>query len=176
MATIIDDLLALSMSGKPPAGEVAVDDATHELIEELTPLLNDAHIETSLPHTTAACAPGVFHQILRNLITNSIKFRAPERQLHIEIDARRLDDTIEIAVADNGIGMSEEVIDRAFDPFFRGRTAKAVPGHGLGLAIVKRTVEALGGTCKLESELGCGTRVVLRLPAARPSAHVRHSA
>jgi signal transduction histidine kinase len=172
MATIIDDLLALSMSGQPPVGEVDVQQCTHELLEELSDVLDLDEVDVSVMPCVAACAPGVCHQIMRNLLTNALKFRSPDRPLHIRIDARQLDNTIEIAVTDNGLGMTPEVAARAFEPFFRGRTVKPVPGHGLGLAIVKRTVDALGGNCRLESESGLGTKVVLRVPAVSGRARV----
>jgi signal transduction histidine kinase len=170
MATIIDDLLALSLSGQPPAGEVDVQQCTHELLEELSDALDLDAVDVSVPPCVAACAPGVCHQIMRNVLTNALKFRSPDRPLRVRIDARRLDDTIEIAVTDNGIGMNAEAVERAFEPFYRARTVKPVPGHGLGLAIVKRTIDALGGNCRIESELAKGTRIVLRIPAVTSSA------
>ncbi len=169
MATIIDDLLALSLSGQPPAGEVDVQQCTHELLEELSDVLDLDAVDVSVMPCVAACAPGVCHQLMRNVLTNAIKFRSPDRPLHIRIDVRQLDDTIEIAVTDNGIGMTPDIVERAFEPFFRARTVKPVPGHGLGLAIVKRTVDALGGNCRIESEAGKGTKVSLRVPAVKSS-------
>ena len=173
--TIIDDLLELSTSGHPPPGQVTVDATLRELLDDLAPVLADATVDLAVPPCVAACAPGVFHQIVRNVMTNAIKFQSPERPLAVRIEARHLDATIELAISDNGIGMPPDVIERAFEPFFRGRVGKSVPGHGLGLAIVKRTVEALGGSCKLESELDRGTRVLIRIPAVA-SAEARQSA
>jgi signal transduction histidine kinase len=170
MATIIDDLLALSLSGQPPEGHVDVQQCTHELLEELSDVLDLDAVDVSVSPCVAACAPGVCHQIMRNVLTNAIKFRSPDRPLRVRIDARRLDDTIEIAVTDNGIGMNAEAIERAFEPFYRARTVKPVPGHGLGLAIVKRTIDTLGGNCRIDSEPAKGTRVVLRIPAVTSSA------
>ena len=70
---------------------------------------------------------------------------------------------IEIAVADNGIGMSPSTIACAFDPFF---TTKPDGLGGIGLPMVERFVRESGGEIQIESELGAGTTVTLRLPAS----------
>jgi len=67
-----------------------------------------------------------------------------------------------LELADNGPGMSQEVKDRAFEPFF---TTKALGrGTGLGLSMVRGFCEQLGGTARIDSELGRGTTVRLYLP------------
>jgi PAS domain S-box-containing protein len=72
-------------------------------------------------------------------------------------------DQVQVTVADNGCGMSGEVLSRSMEPFF---TTKAVgKGTGLGLSLVFATVKAHGGQLDLESQPGRGTRVTLTLPA-----------
>jgi two-component system sensor histidine kinase HydH len=68
--------------------------------------------------------------------------------------------TIVVEVMDNGIGISEEVLEHVFEPFFSTRTGRT----GLGLTIVKKVVEAHGGTVNVESTLGKGTTVRMHLP------------
>lgn len=70
---------------------------------------------------------------------------------------------IEIAVRDNGCGMPPETAGRVLEPYF---TTKGDEGSGLGLSSVQRFVEDAGGFIRIDSELGRGTTVVLRLPAA----------
>jgi signal transduction histidine kinase len=72
-----------------------------------------------------------------------------------------------IVVRDNGHGMAEDVRKRAFEDFFTTREASG--GTGLGLSSVKRFVADSGGTIVLESELGRGTTVKIRLPPAKRS-------
>jgi two-component system sensor histidine kinase PilS (NtrC family) len=67
---------------------------------------------------------------------------------------------LEIAVADDGSGIPQEKLDRIFDPFFTTKQN----GSGLGLATVHRIVQNHGGSVRLESELGVGTTVRIRLP------------
>jgi two-component system, cell cycle sensor histidine kinase and response regulator CckA len=76
--------------------------------------------------------------------------------------------SIEVEVRDTGCGMDEETRARVFEPFFT--TKKPGKGSGLGLATVHSIVENDGGTINLESDLGKGTRVVIRLPAAESEA------
>lgn len=73
------------------------------------------------------------------------------------------DGMVELCVEDSGLGMPAEVQARAFEPFY---TTKAPgKGTGLGLAIVYGTVKAHGGSVDMQSDLGIGTRVLIRLPA-----------
>ncbi|TPI78474.1 ATP-binding protein [Mesorhizobium sp. B2-8-9] len=71
---------------------------------------------------------------------------------------------VDIRVADNGIGMNSETMVRAFDPFF---TTKGEGLGGVGLPMVKRFAEEWGGSVAMQSTLGVGTTVTLRLPATR---------
>lgn len=71
------------------------------------------------------------------------------------------DGTMNIGVEDNGCGMSPDQVQRAFQPFF---TSKKQGGTGLGLFIAQQAVEAHGGSVRIESETGKGTRILVRLP------------
>lgn len=71
-------------------------------------------------------------------------------------------DSVELCVADTGSGMSEEVREKAFDPFYT--TKEVGKGTGLGLAQVHGFAGASGGSVRIESEAGSGTRIILRLP------------
>jgi len=165
MNGIIEDLLELSVHGKPPAGQVTVTPVVLELLDELRADLRDVEVKLELTECTTACSAGTLAQILRNVIGNALKYRSPDRRLLLRISARRADDQIELAVSDNGIGMDAETAAHAFEPLYRGPGASS-PGHGLGLAIVKRTVTAIGGTVELSSTKNEGTRVTVRVPAA----------
>jgi two-component system, OmpR family, phosphate regulon sensor histidine kinase PhoR len=110
------------------------------------------------------CSDTVLGQVLRNLMSNAAKYRAPERKLALRVLARKAGDRVEIAVCDNGRGMDAEAASHAFEPYYRASTD--VPVHGLGLSIVRRTIEAIGGTVELASTLGEGTRVTVTVAAA----------
>ena len=72
---------------------------------------------------------------------------------------------MEIAVADDGVGISPEQVERIFDPFFTTKPG----GSGLGLATVHRIVEDHGGVVRMESTMGEGTTARVRLPRAEAS-------
>jgi signal transduction histidine kinase len=73
---------------------------------------------------------------------------------------------VELRVADRGIGMTQETLDRAFDLFF---TTKGKGLGGVGLPMVRHFAEQHGGSVEMQSVFGSGTIVTLRLPAAQPA-------
>src|SRR5262249_44039511 len=100
--------------------------------------------------------------------SNAVKFT--EAGGRVDIDVLRLPDGgVEIAVKDTGIGMSPDDIKRVGEPFLQidGQHARKYEGTGLGLVIAKRLIELHGGQLAVESKLGVGTKMFLRLPAAR---------
>ncbi|MDO5478981.1 MAG: ATP-binding protein [Clostridia bacterium] len=74
--------------------------------------------------------------------------------VEITVDENKKADTLTVIIADNGKGMSEELVKRVVDPFTTGRTTRKV---GLGIPLIKMAAENTGGSLKLESELGVGT-------------------
>ena len=166
MTSVVDNMLALSTSGRPPVGHSSSALAVERLVEEMGAELQGVDISTNLRAGRVACTEEVLAQILRNLIGNATKFRAHDRPLRITIETRDVGSMIEIAIEDNGLGMDAESAQHAFEPFYRGQMDRELPGHGLGLAIVDRTTRALGGTCELSSVLDHSTRIVVRLPRA----------
>ncbi|MBS1120797.1 MAG: Phytochrome, two-component sensor histidine kinase [Deltaproteobacteria bacterium] len=165
MAAIIDDLLTLSISGRPGAGQTDVAPVVAQVLEEAGPQLAGAKVEVAIEDGQVCCPPVELGRIVQNLVSNAVKYRSPERPLELGVTAKHVDSIVELVVSDNGIGMDEATAARAFDPLFRGSAAGKIPGHGLGLAIVKRTVEALGGSCSIASKPGSGTQITIRLPA-----------
>jgi two-component system cell cycle sensor histidine kinase PleC len=107
-------------------------------------------------------------QILLNLLSNAVKF-TPESGTVKVFARRQADGGMIVGVSDSGIGIAEEDQAKVFDSFGQGKhdVAIADKGTGLGLSIVKGLAEAHGGTVQLESKVGQGTTVTLRLPASR---------
>lgn len=164
MARVVDDMLALSVSGRPPEGHSASSAVVERVLEEMGADLQDVEVVTKLAGGQVRCAEGTLSQILRNLLGNAIKFRSNARPLRVVVETRDVGPAVELAVEDNGIGMDRECARRVFEPFYRGSNHREAPGHGLGLAIVERLTRALGGSCELSSALDQGTRIVVRLP------------
>ena len=106
--------------------------------------------------------------MFQNILTNAVKYQDPEkdhRYCHISIDP--VHNGIEVRITDNGIGIEQEVKDKAFEMFYRANNTSE--GSGLGLYIVMSSVKKVRGTLKLESEKGQGTTIILRFPELEPS-------
>ncbi|HXX34912.1 MAG TPA: sensor histidine kinase [Thermodesulfobacteriota bacterium] len=103
-------------------------------------------------------------QILRNLMSNAMKYRRQRMEVKISGEADLL-----ISVEDDGIGIPLEDQRAIFERFVRLNNEKRayVPGLGLGLTGVKALLEAMGGEITLESEEGVGTRFMARIPPIR---------
>jgi signal transduction histidine kinase len=166
MVRVVDDMLALSVAGRPPPGVSSSGQIAREVLEELGPELVGVTVTTKLAGGSVACSAGILAQMLRSLVSNAVKYRDRKRPLEITLETRDVEAMVEIAVEDNGVGMDPETAAHAFEPHFRGRTDREVPGYGLGLAIVERATRALGGTCELTSVLDQRTRIAVRLPRA----------
>lgn len=106
-------------------------------------------------------------QALLNVATNAVKFSRDGGKVDIRT-ARDAENRLILEVEDQGIGMSKEAMARVMQPFEQAdsSTTRSHGGTGLGLPIAKGLTEALGGTLTLESCLGEGTRVRIRLPAS----------
>ncbi len=107
-------------------------------------------------------------RILVNLLSNAIKFTPAGG--HITLSARLLaDGSFEVMVADTGIGIPADKLDKVLEPFEQVENSftRSRAGTGLGLPLTKAMVEAHGGRFMLESELGRGTRVHAILPPGR---------
>lgn len=109
--------------------------------------------------------PGALYQIVVNLVMNSLTHAFGSRNDgHITIRARRVDDNVVLGYRDDGIGMSDEVRKKMFEPFFTTRRGEG--GSGLGMHIVWNLVtQVLQGSIQVESAPGAGTAFELRFPA-----------
>lgn len=103
-------------------------------------------------------------EILRNLISNAIKYRNLDLRVQSEISIKIRVDNLraDISFTDNGIGISEENLTRVFEMFYRA--SEQSDGSGIGLYIVKNAVDKLGGKISVQSKAGIGTRFHIILP------------
>jgi signal transduction histidine kinase len=147
-------------------------ESTEQIIVSLRPSLRRSSATLSVdvpPGIQMDSYPGPYGQVLTNLVLNALVHAFPDRRSGtIRLAARPIGlEQAEITFADDGIGMSEEVQRRAFEPFFT--TQRSRGGTGLGLHIVYNLVtRRLGGRLRLESEPGRGTIFTIRLPLVAP--------
>jgi HD-GYP domain-containing protein (c-di-GMP phosphodiesterase class II)/anti-sigma regulatory factor (Ser/Thr protein kinase) len=108
--------------------------------------------------------PDLLKQVLVNLINNAAKFSREGSP--ITIHATTAGEKMQIVVEDHGMGIPPDKLGRVFERFYRVEEggAERVGGSGLGLAIVKSVVELHGGTVRVESEFGKGSRFLVELP------------
>ena len=175
LLALINDVLDIS---KIEAGQIEIANAPFDLpesiqkvVQTVTPLAN----KKQLP-LIAQIAPDVsritsdrqrVEQILLNLLSNAIKFTEQgEVTLTAEIVPGMPRSALRISVADTGLGIKRENLDKLFQPFRQLDTGltRQHEGTGLGLAICKRLVERLGGTITVESEWGKGSTFQCTLP------------
>jgi signal transduction histidine kinase len=176
---MINDILDLAKieSGKMELHleDFALGDLVDRLVSMARPLAEKKNLD--LEYDVAPDVPvlhqdaGKTQQVLYNLVSNAIKF-TPEGG-RIRIAARRsAPDRIEIAVADTGVGISDEDQRHIFEKFRQGGAGRPEndpltrehPGTGLGLSIVKELARLLGGEVRLKSELGIGSTFTIELP------------
>jgi len=104
--------------------------------------------------------------LLKNIIGNSVKYR--NRKINnskVEVTVIHKNETLEISVADNGIGIAAHNTEKIFEMFYRA--SSDVTGTGLGLYICKEIISRLGGQIRVESELGIGTTMHITLPEVK---------
>jgi signal transduction histidine kinase/CheY-like chemotaxis protein len=129
---------------------------------------SNVHISLELQIRSNALVMGddsELREVLVNMVFNAVD-AMPQGGM-LTLSAEEVEGSIEIAVSDTGMGMSEEVRSRIFDPFF---TTKGKAGLGLGLAVSYGIISRHGGTVKAESEVGRGTTFKITLPIAQSAA------
>ena len=137
---------------------------THILETEFTPIaINKGLALTVTNHTDAVVLTDKERilQIGNNLLSNAIKFTEDGS---VSMAMGYDDDILKLIVEDTGTGMTEEEQQRVFGAFERLSNAAAKDGFGLGLSIVQRIVSMLGGTIRLESDKGKGSRFRVEIP------------
>jgi PAS domain S-box-containing protein len=167
MQALINDLLAYSRVGakKVPFSPSDLGIVLDDVLQVLELSITEAGATvTRDPLPVVNCDPTQIGQVFQNLISNAIKFRRSE-PLAIHISARQADGEWTFSVADNGMGIEEQYLDRIFVLFQRLESRVDFPGTGIGLAVTKRIVEGHGGRIWVESQSGLGSTFHFALPA-----------
>lgn len=169
MSGLIDDVLDLAR-GRLGAG-IGVEST--EIID-LAAALRDVVAELRAAHPARVIVEtividrrvrgdcGRLQQLLSNLLANALTHGAADQP--VEVEAVLVDDTLRIAVANQGEPISADNLAHVFEPYWRSATSKPGGGLGLGLYICAQIVKAHGGTIDLSSSAEAGTRFVARLP------------
>ena len=169
LKTLIDDILMLSeienMNGN--ISEVSID----EVVSEVKDIMQNISSENKVT-INYNCDKDVkvfldknrIKQLLINLIDNAIKYNVENGKVNVKIT--KSNSYVDIIVEDTGIGIDEKHLPRLFERFYRVDKSRSreMGGTGLGLAIVKHIVISFEGTIDIESKLGKGTKVSIKIP------------
>ncbi len=167
MQILINDLLSLSRvsTHAQPFTEVDLNTIAHAVHSDLENQIErtSAQVEIGELLTIQADATQIT-QLLKNLISNALKFHHDKRPPRIMVSATIQGESCQISIEDNGIGFDIQYLDRIFKPFQRLHGLAEYEGSGMGLALCRQIVERHGGNITATSTLGEGTTFLVRLP------------
>ncbi len=173
LGKLIDDLRELALA---EAGELHLERErtdigalVRQIIDATVPALEGAaevRVTVDGESPFAMVDPKRFRQILANLLGNALRYTPADGR--VDVEARWVENEVEVSVSDTGPGISPQDIEHLFERFYRGDASRnrAVGGSGLGLAIVKQWVEAHRGRVWAENRPEGGARFTFRLPVA----------
>lgn len=167
MRQLVDDVLGYSriVEDGMDIETVDVDTMLSEICGDLRSAIEEAHAELTILSLPSVRGSRMQLRILfQNLLSNAIKFRAAGRQPRIEVSGRRLSDSVQIIVSDNGIGIPEEHRERVLGLFQRLNSQTAYEGTGLGLTICQRVMSNHGGNLEIASRIGGGSSFIVTFP------------
>jgi two-component system OmpR family sensor kinase len=145
---------------KTLAEQAAVIDASGFTVEK--------NIDAGLP--MIRIDPGMLSECLLNLVSNALKYGGENRWFGIRVQSLETGrgTGVQITVADRGPGIPAEEISHIFEPFYRGRAARAaqIRGTGLGLSLAQEAANSMGARITVESVLGRGSEFTIHVPAA----------
>ena len=169
LVTLIGDIIRLSEldeGGELPAETVDLLPLAQEAAESLRTAAEQKNVTLTVTGGSASVT-GVrrlLYEVLYNLCDNAVKYNVEGGRVEVCVAAEG--DTARVSVRDTGIGIPPEHQGRVFERFYRvdKSHSKASGGTGLGLSIVKHAVAYHHGTVELQSEVGRGTEITVRLP------------
>lgn len=169
---LVNDVLDMSVMGADKMrisyGAVDVCEFVESAVGTMRPMAVDHGVELSHECSAEVCDAVTdedkLGQVLRNLLSNAIKFTDSGGRVSVRVEVAG--ERLVLRVADTGIGIAPEEMDRVFEPFQQVDTHdRARPaGTGLGLAICRDLVKLLGGDMSVESELGVGSTFTVSIP------------
>lgn len=174
-AALIQQLLAVARPQSVEAELLSINviiDEMHDLLVRLVGENVEIVIEKELNLGQVEMSSAQMQRVLMNLVLNARDAMPDGGRITLRTHAVPNSSKMELIVSDTGIGMTEEVRARLYEPFFT--TKQSGRGNGLGLYAVQNIVAQNGGKLWVESEPGKGTHVTIRLPRADAKIHERN--
>ncbi len=174
MSKLIDEVLLL---GKVEAGQMRFAPAPLNVVDFCARLVDEMLSATQYRCPITLKAPddvamamgdeSLLRHVFGNLLSNAVKYSTAGEPVCLELERDGNDGVL--TVADRGVGIPEKDLPKIFQAFHRAGNVGQIAGTGLGLVIVQRCVDLHGGKIELQSEVGRGTRVTVRLPLFEPA-------
>lgn len=136
-----------------------------QIIQEYYDFKNTSHeiiFNSSLDELRMFFDKQILEQVIKNLISNSIKYSPNSPKIHITLEAEN--NEVQLCVKDNGIGIPVEDLEKLFTPFFRARNVTNIRGTGLGLSLTREFVHLHDGQINVKSVLNEGTEFIVTMP------------
>jgi signal transduction histidine kinase len=173
----VDALLRLAKPQPPQRTDVHLTRLAREVTSLFAARLRRQGVQLELDMVeevpTLQLDSGLMVQLLMNLLTNAMQATDRGGTIKVLVAPFPRFDGVVLAVSDTGRGIEADHLERIFDPFFTTKEE----GTGLGLPICKQIIDQHGGTIRIESEVGKGTRVMVLLPDPRAAQEIeRHGA
>ena len=148
--------------------KIRIDEILWQAEEEIKRFHNEYHINISIDNSLTDSDQmivvgdeSLLKVAVSNIIDNACKY-SPDHS--VDIKFRHIEKFIEVVFEDRGIGISEEDMQKIFEPFYRGTNAHSISGSGIGLPLVNQIIKNHYGSVKLSSQIGKGTSVTVLLP------------
>jgi PAS domain S-box-containing protein len=169
MVQLLDDILTIN---RAEAGNLIFNPKPLDLAEYCRHFVEEMRFNSGSQHplifrcdgsTTSVCLDEkLLRSILSNLLSNAIKY-SPQGGV-VSLTLIYQSDAVLLQVKDQGIGIPATDQARLFEPFYRGKNIKSIPGTGLGLVVVKKCVDLHQGAIQIDSTVGEGTTCLITLP------------
>jgi two-component system heavy metal sensor histidine kinase CusS len=176
LSDLIGNLLFLARAESPLAHLRRERVDVVELLDGLREYYEASAADSGISLTTFAGTEQVIAEVDRTLVQRAVGNLVSNAVAHtprggsVVLSTSAESNAIRIEVSDTGVGIPKEALPRVFDRFFRvdPSRSQASGGTGLGLAIVQGIMALHGGSAEIESQVGRGTRVTLRIPISLP--------
>ncbi len=168
MKTLLDNMLEISKMDAAKEGQIVmqdeeIGDIASDLVYSLKIIADKAKVQLSSEGTaTLKCNYSLFSSMLKNLITNGIKYNHEGGYVKIIIEDK--DRSVVVHVKDDGMGIPKDKLPNIFDRFYKtdeSHTSTVESSTGLGLSLVKHAVQVQGGKIKVNSTVGKGTEFII---------------
>lgn len=157
--------LAKATDALPQFTLVQLDDCLLNALSQVQAKYPDRKFSINFPtdeeqSLTTEGSPALLTTAIINVIDNACKYSSESVSLALQF----VDDEIWVVVEDKGRGIDPADARHIFEPLYRGQNSESTPGFGIGLSVTQKVMELHGGSVQLNSNMGQGTRVTLRLP------------